>query len=138
LGKPRTLNIRRGPVDFDLKDLLNKNKLDKYKFLLLLLKRYAFKYEKKFRIMLIPKKRSGYFKGIEIKYDKGSIHELINEAIREVIPEIKDISAENADALIKIAVPDFFQYAERKIIAHSVYGRCHWFVSPGHFYDVGW
>jgi len=58
LGKPLTLNIRRGPVDFDLKDLLNKNKLDKYKFLLLLLKRYAFKYEKEFRIMLIPKKKS--------------------------------------------------------------------------------
>lgn len=31
----------------------------------------------------------------------------VNEAIREVIPEIKDISAENADALIKIAVLDF-------------------------------
>jgi uncharacterized protein YegL len=28
----------------------------------------------------------------------------VNEAIREVIPEIKDISSENADALIKIAV----------------------------------
>jgi len=31
----------------------------------------------------------------------------VNEAIREVIPEIKDISSENADALIKIAVLDF-------------------------------
>jgi uncharacterized protein YegL len=31
----------------------------------------------------------------------------VNEAIREVIPEIKDISAENADAQIKIAVLDF-------------------------------
>ena len=31
----------------------------------------------------------------------------VNEAIREVIPEIKDISAENADALIKIAVLEF-------------------------------
>ncbi|NEW84506.1 MAG: VWA domain-containing protein [Mariniphaga sp.] len=31
----------------------------------------------------------------------------VNEAIREVIPEIKEISAENADALIKIAVLDF-------------------------------
>lgn len=31
----------------------------------------------------------------------------VNEAIREVIPEIKDISAENADALIKIAVLSF-------------------------------
>ncbi len=31
----------------------------------------------------------------------------VNEAIREVLPEIKAISAENADALIKIAVLDF-------------------------------
>lgn len=31
----------------------------------------------------------------------------VNEAIREVIPEIKEISAENADAQIKIAVLDF-------------------------------
>jgi uncharacterized protein YegL len=31
----------------------------------------------------------------------------VNEAIREVIPEIKEISSENADALIKIAVLDF-------------------------------
>ncbi len=31
----------------------------------------------------------------------------VNEAIREVIPEIKDISSENADALIKIAVLNF-------------------------------
>ena len=31
----------------------------------------------------------------------------VNEAIREVIPEIKDISSENADALIKIAVLEF-------------------------------
>jgi uncharacterized protein YegL len=31
----------------------------------------------------------------------------VNEAIREVIPEIKDISAENADAQIKIVVLDF-------------------------------
>lgn len=31
----------------------------------------------------------------------------VNEAIREVIPEIKDISSENADAQIKIAVLDF-------------------------------
>lgn len=31
----------------------------------------------------------------------------VNEAIREVIPEIKDISSVNADALIKIAVLDF-------------------------------
>ncbi len=31
----------------------------------------------------------------------------VNEAIREVIPEINDISSENADAQIKIAVLDF-------------------------------
>lgn len=31
----------------------------------------------------------------------------VNTAIREVIPEIKEISAENADALIKIAVLTF-------------------------------
>lgn len=31
----------------------------------------------------------------------------VNEAIREVIPEIKEISAENADAQIKIAVLEF-------------------------------
>ena len=31
----------------------------------------------------------------------------VNEAIREVIPEIKEISAENADARIKIVVLDF-------------------------------
>ncbi len=31
----------------------------------------------------------------------------VNEAIREVIPEIKEISAENADALIRIAVLEF-------------------------------
>ena len=31
----------------------------------------------------------------------------VNEAIREVIPEIKDISSENADAQIKIVVLEF-------------------------------
>lgn len=36
----------------------------------------------------------------------------VNEAIREVIPEIKDISAENADALIKIAVLQFSSGAQ--------------------------
>ena len=36
----------------------------------------------------------------------------VNEAIREVIPEIKDISAENADALIKIAVIEFSSGAQ--------------------------
>lgn len=36
----------------------------------------------------------------------------VNEAIREVIPEIKDISKENADALIKIAVLEFSSGAQ--------------------------
>jgi uncharacterized protein YegL len=36
----------------------------------------------------------------------------VNEAIREVIPEIKDISAENADAMIKIAVLEFSSGAQ--------------------------
>lgn len=36
----------------------------------------------------------------------------VNEAIREVIPEIKDISEENADALIKIAVLQFSSGAQ--------------------------
>lgn len=84
IGKVRYLatkqiNGKTGPVNFDLKNLFNnelpyKNKLD-----LLLLKRYAFRYEKEYRIILVSKSITERKKGIVVPYNPNLIHELISE-----------------------------------------------------------
>jgi len=95
----REIDGKNGPSDFDLNDLFNISLSEKHKISLLLLKRYAYRYEREFRIILVRKNQIKNLKGIKLTFDRNMVHELITEV--KIGPSTKATEVEGLRNIFK-------------------------------------
>ena len=75
----KKINGKNGPLGYELRDLFDINIPIENKLRLLLLKRYAFRYENEYRVIIVSKSKGCNLDGINISFSKNIVQNLIPE-----------------------------------------------------------